>query len=144
MKNIIIFSFIAFALVFAGVPVYAATDVCPNIVGDQAEVPEGYYLKDGNCEKTSANGNPMDAPCFSELGFQSCAEKLTQGLISFVASGEEGNYGVCNEWFPAGCLEIVPNPVPVTAAIIHQNYGDTDYGYTCDYLVGCELDLSLI
>lgn len=86
-------------------------------------------------------GDPMNAPCFSELGPQSCGQKLIQGLISFVAAGEQGNYGVCEWWFPAGCLEIVPSAVPTSISL---NYRETSHGYTCEYLNGCVLDLSLI
>lgn len=141
-KTIVLFALVA--LIFTGfvgvAPAFAATDVCANIAGDQAEVPEGYYEKDGNCFKKSGNGNPMNAPCFPELGFGTCGQKLSSGAIKHVKPGE----GSCPAWFPSGgCLEVVALK-PATPQIIHLNYGETSHGYTCDYKAGCELDLGLV
>lgn len=110
MKNIIIFYFIALAIVFIGIPAYAT------------------------------GGNPMDAPCFPELGFGTCNQTLSSGYINHLNPGE----GNCPSWFPsAGCLELSALK-PTEPQIIHLNYNESSHGYTCEYRAGCELDLSLI
>lgn len=71
-------------------------------------------------------GDPMNAPCWSELGSQSCGQKLALGWIKFVPKG----MGACEAWFPIGCLEIVKNPVKKTV-FLKNGEGDCDFFWGC-------------
>jgi len=43
-------------------PETGTTDVCPNIEGDQAEVPEGYELEDGDCVQIAGEETVVPKP----------------------------------------------------------------------------------
>ena len=137
MKKVMIL-FLLFAFLSIGVPMVNAeiVDVCANIEGDQVEVPSGYYEKEGNCFKRVGGGDPMNAPCFNELGAGSCGQKLAWGWIERVLKGTGG----CPIWYPMNCVRIVQTPTPKYVSL---RYGEVYNDYTCDMFNGCRVDTNI-